>query len=190
MFVDNFEISTAEIGEHLDEKMLVEKITLILKESSILQEIQKIQLLDQYDIEFISKLYECYSLSHKERKCLFEDQIDDKWVTFIQNKVKDVNPKIFHCGNESNSPNENQSPVTLEELIKNEEKSIQILREYLISHTLKDCSIMISFSLKSEKIKIGIVDLDPKLASKIPKYQKLDEEIVKYHQLTVKNLKK
>lgn len=75
---------------------------------------------------------------------------------------------------------------------------------YLIAHTAKDCSVMISFQRGGETkevyddrivhgiiqngsekyfYKVGIVDLDPKLPSKIPYYYKQDTKIVENYQM-------
>eukprot|EP01080_Neovahlkampfia_damariscottae_P003143 gene3143-5459_t len=179
-FVNNHEIPTLKIEDHIDKKIIIEKLINILKETQILQEIQKIQFLDEYDIEFVHKIYENYC---EEISCVFEDQIDEMWVNVIKEKLKNKYPKEFHCGNDNIvSFNLNKKfESEFEELKKNKEKIVQILREYLISHTFKDCSVMISFPKSFKSYNIGLVDLDPKLASKIPKYEKLDGEIVINH---------
>ncbi|KAJ3156283.1 Inositol-pentakisphosphate 2-kinase [Geranomyces michiganensis] len=76
----------------------------------------------------------------------------------------------------------------------------QIIREYLVSATLKDCSVIISLwdgSLEQEtsiepnegvlqlpdggvlRYRVGVLDIDPKRAAKIPAHYTLDRDIVK-----------
>jgi inositol-pentakisphosphate 2-kinase len=176
VFINHSEKQSSKIDQFIDRKSVIKKLTEILLETQILQEIQRIQLLDDLDIEIIETLFKKYS---KSVHCVFENQIEDSWIQEIVEKLKKIQPKAYLC--KSSSPIDiptNEKKTQFFNLDLSEKEILQKIREYLISHTFKDCSVMITFSLKQESYKIGIVDLDSKLASKIPKYKKLDEEIV------------
>jgi inositol-pentakisphosphate 2-kinase len=174
IFINHSEMHSSKIDQFTNPKSIVKKLTEILIETQILQDIQKIQLLDDLDIEIIDVLFKKYS-TLKSLHCVFENQIEDQWIQKIVEKLKKIESKEYHCGDSTN-----QKKTQIFDLELSEDEMLQKIREYLISHTFKDCSVMITFSLKQKDYKIGIVDLDSKLASKIPKYKKLDEEIVQH----------
>ncbi|KAF0979082.1 hypothetical protein FDP41_002152 [Naegleria fowleri] len=91
---------------------------------------------------------------------------------------------------------------TFEDLVEacrseDEEFCWHVLRMYLTAHCVKDCSVMISFNLSHVErdgvngdgnhddgmveYDIGLVDLDPKIAAKIPSYYEMDQEIIKLY---------
>jgi inositol-pentakisphosphate 2-kinase len=147
----------------------------ILQKSDILQRLLKVQMLDQFDIEYIASIYD------GKKDCLFHDQLDENWISAAIHKMNSFQPKEYHC-KQFNTIHTNVLP----------EGNAELVREFLIAHTAKDCSIMMSFyesqdgkvrvNDTSYEYKIALVDTDPKFAKDIPKYFKLDQEIAKHYE--------
>lgn len=164
--------------KEMDQELFINLIYLSLKDSQVLQKIKRLQLLDQYDIEYI------YSLYQKDMKLSFQKSDFIQKEDFIYKIQSKIYPDIeYKC--------EKDKDIILNLERDNKYSDEEIIMEYLISHTLKDCSIMISFqqdengNIEYEKnnysYKIGIVDLDPKSIDSIPKYYELDQEIINFY---------
>lgn len=58
---------------------------------------------------------------------------------------------------------------------------------YLISASLKDCSILLRFT--KDGVKVKAIDIDPKPVTKLPGYARLDREIVDFARGKVDGMK-
>ncbi|KAG2382605.1 hypothetical protein C9374_005185 [Naegleria lovaniensis] len=150
-----------------------------------------------------------YGSDEKIQELLFNFNNEmNEWMDLLKQELKNESTNNgcieFECscsGFSSNNGKHSEPPIsiysrvrpqlrTLDDLIEacrtDEKFCWHILRMYLIAHCLKDCSVMISFNLKhvgssDEEIAydIGLVDLDPKIAAKIPSYYEMDQEIIR-----------
>ncbi|ORX89322.1 DUF941-domain-containing protein [Basidiobolus meristosporus CBS 931.73] len=165
--------------------LLTKAVSKALLHDGIMRKLKKLQsTLDEADIEGIFPIYK--SLSEEEQYELRVSPLE--WEATVKRYMYRMNGKIkLH---------------DLQSLSK--EEKFQKIREFMISTTLKDCSVMLtlmsskfmpaekrhltdgvfsSFEIGDDQFfqKVGLVDLDPKAVSKIPHYYKLDQEIVAHY---------
>jgi len=188
--------------ENLDD--FIERVAFYLLDSNVMETVQRMQMLDRFDIEFIYKhVYsilksKCQNDDELMQSRLFDWNNSNEWIGNIQKELAVENnsqpPKDFLCVcsgfGDDHQPIEYNRPysalrpdlATLDALINecknNEEFAWHILRMYLIAHGIKDCSVMMSFNLLSDSYDVGLVDLDPKIVSKVPSYYKMDQDII------------
>ena len=72
------------------------------------------------------------------------------------------------------------------------DKKVQAIVEFLMSVALKDVSVMITLAVVGKNpqdisCKVKVVDLEPKVPEKIPRYFQLDQEIIQYYKLLLEH---
>ncbi|KAI8357796.1 inositol-pentakisphosphate 2-kinase [Blakeslea trispora] len=126
-------------------------------------------------------------LSHLKQLQLQLDSLDVEGVWPLFEKYRPCSSNDIHLWKHVVERFLNQPPCS------EESKEIQKIHEYVLSMTLKDCSLMISvgpFTDKKQKwIKVGhqlfnyritVIDIDLKNIQKIPYWYQLDQNIVQY----------
>ncbi|KAL9641504.1 hypothetical protein ABK040_013426 [Willaertia magna] len=230
----------------LDE--FIDKLVNCILDSKVMDTIQRMQLLDRFDIEFIYQyvylpLKERYNNDDELLQLMLFDFEETTWLELIEKELLDLEQEScieFICkaatknndksvspsttttttssslttsggggggGNNGSFiskafPHANSSKDIINYCREDEKFAWHLLRMYLISHGMKDCSIMITFDNSSNQFitedllstnnnnnyySVGIVDLDPKPVSKIPVYFKMDQQIVELYQQMVKH---
>jgi hypothetical protein len=158
----------------------------------------KIQLLDSFDIEVVKYVYDLYKKVNTEKIELNESL--DKIINDFENT--EIKENMFHCYSDDyekyfeledeytkNHKIESFKDKYIDQL-DNIEFLVEIMNRFIISHTTKDCSILITFQqrnesienkLKSENFNIvyGVVDLDLRYFKDIDKYYQQDLDVLK-----------
>ncbi|KAG0039735.1 Inositol-pentakisphosphate 2-kinase [Podila clonocystis] len=184
----------------------------ILVSSTLLERLARLQLsLDSLDIETIHQLYT--HIAHPNDNSIPEPTFDEYSTTaeaFLERTdmnalMSDVREAFVAQNASSLGFGPEDSLEDVPDILK-----LHFIREFLLSATLKDCSILItvrqwddkpptSFTAKdvlprfkenTRKIKVGssefeykmtCIDLDPKKMSSVPKYLTKDREIVEHY---------
>ncbi|EFC38675.1 predicted protein [Naegleria gruberi] len=199
---------------HIDNlDTFIKRLIFCILDSNIMECVQRMQMLDRFDIEFVAKyvyppLKDKYKSDEVIQAKLFDWKTIPEWIEPLKAELSSMDNKCkeFICTlsgfskdvsltleNElqAHHPYTNIKPhlKSLDEFVKectieNEEFLWHILRMYLIAHGIKDCSVMITFNVTrgenqlDHDYDIGVVDLDPKLVSKVTSYLVQDQDIV------------
>eukprot|EP01134_Creolimax_fragrantissima_P002856 CFRG2856T1 len=157
----------------------------IVMHTDVLQQIKAVQKLDVSDVEGYYKMYQ--AMKHEDPQV----NVDGQWSSASWIAAKDSAKKtIFEMNSETHVP---ITEKTWSKLSKSDKKAK--MREFLISTTLKDCSVMITFQrIESDEkppncvkdmannttyqYNVAIIDTDPKFFVNIPHYWETDQEIV------------
>ncbi|KAG0328526.1 Inositol-pentakisphosphate 2-kinase [Podila horticola] len=192
---------------------MVDVLAKVLVSSTLLERLARLQLsLDSLDIETIHKFYT--HIAHPTDNSIPEPSFDEYLSTaeiFLErtdmNALMSDMREAFVAQNASSlgfGPEDNLEDVP-------DTLKLHFIREFLLSATLKDCSILITirqlddqpptastasegvlprFKENTQKIKVGgcefeykmtCIDLDPKKMSSVPKYLAKDREIVEHY---------
>ncbi|KAF9316317.1 Inositol-pentakisphosphate 2-kinase [Podila horticola] len=192
---------------------MVDVLAKVLVSSTLLERLARLQLsLDSLDIETIHKFYT--HIAHPIDNSIPEPSFDEYLSTaeiFLErtdmNALMSDMREAFVAQNASSlgfGPEDNLEDVP-------DTLKLHFIREFLLSATLKDCSILITirqlddqppttstasegvlprFKENTQKIKVGgcefeykmtCIDLDPKKMSSVPKYLAKDREIVEHY---------
>ncbi|KAJ3149934.1 Inositol-pentakisphosphate 2-kinase [Geranomyces variabilis] len=163
---------------------LFEHLTNILVSDNLLPRLQHHQRgLDPHDIEGVFPLYEAMPETQQTAVPTLEE-----WRETID----------AYCANANAQPSDAENRPLFS-------ASTKATREYLVSATLKDCSVIITLWLEGAdqnpptepnegtiplpdspdgdllRYKIGVLDVDPKRAAKIPAHFTLDRDIVEHY---------
>jgi inositol-pentakisphosphate 2-kinase len=171
-----------------------------LSNSNVLRHLQKVQLLDIYDVEVVHKVLENllkdYDLEQLHTM-LFPFHNDDEFEEVMEEIDAELSTidvekltENYHCLRFREPPHPTISLISthsafkeniVDQCIADEKLALHIIRIFLIAQCAKDCSIMIAFDSNPEdrnSYELGIVDLDPKPVTKLAHYSKLDKTIV------------
>lgn len=137
--------------------------------AGVLDQILDVQKLDEYDIEGVYMVYKSLSTDHGVN-------LEDSY-------------RVLSSNDESTSKGPKQEATFALQSLSNKAR-IEIIKNYLIAATAKDCSIMLAFCLGNVSCEpplsklsfhytICVADLDFKQLSKICEHHQLDCEIVR-----------
>jgi inositol-pentakisphosphate 2-kinase len=172
------EIENRFSGKQVDEtrkvQRAIEHISDILLKERVIQDLGEHQSnLDAFDVEAVFPIYQSlYNVTPENPaygKTLYASL--ETWESIIQEYQENTNPS---------------SPLSAACIPESKVERERILFRYLLSMTLKDCSVMMTFQLEPHQesftYSIKLLDLDPKPISKVPHYFHLDQAIVDYNE--------
>eukprot|EP00127_Corallochytrium_limacisporum_P001236 Clim_evm6s47 gene=Clim_evmTU6s47 len=175
--------------------VLVGLIEKAFAQTGVMQRIKRVQRLDRIDIDGAMAIYESLvrdTPDSEDKLRIMSDFTDPSWDTCVESAL-------------SRSKNANFiQPMDLIGMPKTEK--VQLLREFLVSKSARDCSLIVTMSQFDEtrskivedglvmrehtfrhrmQYKVNVIDMDPKPVTRLPRYQNQDHCIVehfsKYH---------
>ncbi|EGC28988.1 hypothetical protein DICPUDRAFT_43505 [Dictyostelium purpureum] len=163
-------------------------VTIILNRETILSSIKKVQLFDEYDIEGIYYIYNKLNGNESKNQSLdISKESQDQLNQLSTDQMKDIiNRFMISCTAKDCS-------IMISFTLGKSITSIQDLNTNLTFINSLDETTNNNTDNNSSNntvtYKIGVVDLDTKKQSAIPKYYELDREIVKTFKKSIKSIK-